>query len=535
MTLAYARLRVSTSYNVSYPSTVAFDEIEVDTGDLTDPGDPTVVTITAGMTVIEVNVSLKGTEGSPTNLFVAILKNGVIVRHLNFYGRGASAVTNFEAPDNATFGSLIPVAEGDKIAAYVNCSSATTVPAQILQDSFMEVVDRTNFNGVIAKRGNDLTGITWPLTPLIYNGVILDTDDWYDPDTGLITVPAGFNAAGFTGVTISAGMATTSAQSTGTNTIRVQKQNPDTSWSDVRGIRPHMRNRTATGFSTNTAFVHAPGIPATDGEVFRIYANQDGLSATETVLANSYTMLSVMAVGAEADPVSFNDPYWPEVALLADFDGTGGAQTYVEKSSNRATMTGLTIAQLNGSVALFGPTGLSIGASSWARFPALAEYLFGSADFTIEFFVSRTASYPATPSYAIALYDTGANQRSWAIRIGSASIDFWYATVGSTGIQVIGAAAPGANTWHHVCVCRKGTDLRMFLDGVMIHKETGFTATFHASTAAYLSLGCATTNGSRLSTSALDNIRMEELRITRRARYDSDAGFVVPASAYPIG
>lgn len=298
MVLNHARIRVSTNYAASFPANIAFDEIVVDVGGLTDVGSPSKIIIPAGYSIIEALGSAKATQ-AVRNIRLEIHKNGVPVPQFQNYGRGENTSAEWEVPDNFAIAPFIPVTEGDEIELYASYAYAPTAPTHIAVDSMLEVIDRSGGQFLVAGRSSDLTGISWPLAPLIFNDEVQDPLSLYDPATGLITIPTGFNAAGYTALDIGAGFQTTDSATTGSNLIRIQKQMPDTSWASIRGLRPHMNNGAGgagTAYSRNTAFVFAAHTPATDGDVFRVYANQAGLSSTESILSGDFTLLTVRAI-----------------------------------------------------------------------------------------------------------------------------------------------------------------------------------------------------------------------------------------------
>jgi hypothetical protein len=133
--------------------------------------------------------------------------------------------------------------------------------------------------------------------------------------------------------------------------------------------------------------------------------------------------------------------------------------------------------------------------------------------------VSQCAGTPAWALYMhinslyFRCWDTGGTQRD-----GTAFT--WHA----------GTTPPlNLNTWYHVACDRDGSgNLRVYIDGAMVSKTTGYTHNIRSGT------GTADV-GSVAGTNQYDfNGWMDEVRITKGvARYASDSGYTVPTAAFP--
>ena len=162
------------------------------------------------------------------------------------------------------------------------------------------------------------------------------------------------------------------------------------------------------------------------------------------------------------------DPYFNLTTLLLHGNGTNGAQnnTFLDSSTNNFTITrnGNTT---QGSFSPFSQTGWSnfFNGSSSIQSVSGASTALGSGNFCVDLW------YYKTSTAAAGLFGNLASNSDlqWAIII-STTIRFqgWNTLFLST-------SEPSINQWHHVAVCRSGTVLSMFIDGVRVATATNST------------------------------------------------------------
>lgn len=236
------------------------------------------------------------------------------------------------------------------------------------------------------------------------------------------------------------------------------------------------------------------------------------------------------------------DPHFASVVFLAGFDGTDGSTTFNDESNSNHTLTAIGNAQIDTAQKKFGTASLLLdGTGDVVTVANSADFQFGSGQFTVELFarLSFILSGGSQSRFLAALYETD-SQRSWAMRAvtdlsGNARISFIYSTNGTSGTpHDFDIAAPEVwqtGVWHHIAMDRDASNVwRIYVDGVMAGKVT-ISSTLHASTGK-LSIGDFLTGGAPGGTAWQGWI--DEIRITKGvARYASDAGFTVPAEAYP--
>lgn len=227
-----------------------------------------------------------------------------------------------------------------------------------------------------------------------------------------------------------------------------------------------------------------------------------------------------------------DDPHLGSVVLLLGFEGADGATaTSDESPAARGAATFFNQAQLDTAQKKFGSSSLLLdGTDDRITFPDHADWTFGSStDFTIEAWVrfNNTTGFQAVCSHWTA---TGPDQ-SWVFdKNSSHELRFAYSTDGSSTVEVKGTWGPSTGTWYHVAADKSGGTLRIYADGTMIAKATSVPS-FHNS-ATGLRIGTA--GGTAFGEVNDFNGWIDELRITRGvARYASDAGYTVPAAAFP--
>jgi hypothetical protein len=136
------------------------------------------------------------------------------------------------------------------------------------------------FHGALFGLTADLTSLTFPVNPVLYDEVIYDTDTIVASD-GVFTIPVGFTMAQFT-----AGVALTSEAVAGSITINLYRN----------GVEEKMAStwprQSSTGFTNNNVMGVSPWLPVTAGDDFQIRVNRSGLTGT-SILAAVDTLFGV--------------------------------------------------------------------------------------------------------------------------------------------------------------------------------------------------------------------------------------------------
>ena len=212
----------------------------------------------------------------------------------------------------------------------------------------------------------------------------------------------------------------------------------------------------------------------------------------------------------EAPPEVETDPNLSDVVSLMSFDGDLSDLTGKSWSGSASTST----AQKR-----FGSASLRTTKGTGAQFiegPTSADWAFGTGDFTVECWVRAdniTTGFWHSP------------MGNWS---GSSGWCFFIDNLARLRFHVNGASISGgvisAGTWHHIAADRQGSDLRIYVDGVVAATVTDST-------------NLARTDGIRVGQNRVGNNDglpgyVDEVRITKGvARYAG--AFTPPASPFP--
>lgn len=167
------------------------------------------------------------------------------------------------------------------------------------------------------------------------------------------------------------------------------------------------------------------------------------------------------------------DPLFDQTTLLLQGDNVSGSSqnnVFVDSSTNNFLITrnGNTT---QGSFSPFaqgpGYWGNYFDGSSLLTVPANNAFVFGTGDFTVELWIYQTAAWNINNI----INNVSSGNLSWNIEVSSGNIYFsgWNTTFLNAGPQ------PSINAWHHIAVCRSGTTLSMFIDGVRTGTTTNST------------------------------------------------------------
>ncbi len=212
------------------------------------------------------------------------------------------------------------------------------------------------------------------------------------------------------------------------------------------------------------------------------------------------------------------DPHWEHVALLLKGTGDKGNQTFVDESTSNHTLTA------NGDVTqgTFSPFspgefGVYFDTSSRLEVPDSADWDF-SGDFTIEFWQclqsSVTNGTPMERRYIGGGVDSvdgyGIQEQSGVYRF----------TLGSTHVFWTSELADEIGEWVHYAVCRSGSTVRVFRNGV---EEGSGTESVSVSNSTSLGIGGNLLSGSGFAAGQgdIDGI-ISGFHITTTALYTTD-------------
>lgn len=168
------------------------------------------------------------------------------------------------------------------------------------------------------------------------------------------------------------------------------------------------------------------------------------------------------------------DPYWTSVSYLLVGNGANGTTTNIKDSSNNnltTTITGNTV---------ISTTQSKYGSGS-VYFDGLGDYLtlastslltFGTGDFTVEMWFYQTV----TTDYEQLFVTCNSYLTSGCFRLYTGPSNNRLEVAVATTNLLTPVTTFSNNTWNYVAVCRAGSTLTMYLNGVNIASATNTTS-----------------------------------------------------------
>lgn len=247
----------------------------------------------------------------------------------------------------------------------------------------------------------------------------------------------------------------------------------------------------------------------------------NGLDTILNITINENSLVKYLQV-APVNP----DQYEKNVSLLLNgevqYDLAG--KNFLEYNGNFQSNG------INTTTKKFGNSSMYFDGTSWIRVLPSSYLLFGSSNFTVEFWINCTL--PATGSIVpIGKWGSGANSRSWGIFIAAnGTLSFGLSTDGATGLYSPSSEAGliQTNTWAHVALTRNADSIDLWVNGVktLATYNIGIAALFNASVQTTI----GTVNNSTSTDGAYGRMTgyLDGLRITEGvARYQNN--FTPPA------
>lgn len=229
------------------------------------------------------------------------------------------------------------------------------------------------------------------------------------------------------------------------------------------------------------------------------------------------------------------DPFYANVILLVGAEGIDGSTAFVDESPLAKTITPFGNVQIDTAQFKFGASSALFDGSVDSF--TIPHATFGVGDFTAETFMRFTAINNAQRGNTFFSQYGVSNQTRLYFKLHTETsgigrvLRFAYTRPDtSTFFFDSSAWTPILNTWYHVAIDRSGSVIRMYVDGVMIGTATEIPN--------HNTVGTIPIKIGRIDSvsgfTADHNGHMDEIRLTDgSARYASDAGFTVPAAAYP--
>lgn len=211
--------------------------------------------------------------------------------------------------------------------------------------------------------------------------------------------------------------------------------------------------------------------------------------------------------------------------LLIHFNGTDGQTSYTAETGQTLTFNGT--AQLDTAQKKFGTASLLVdSAGDSISVPDSDDWDFGTGDFTVEAFV-RVGAVSSNYDYIVGNVDFQLGSAGWGLGLQEGKIRFSFMYSGGWAKDVQTVVSMSVDTWHHIAVTRSGTNLYIFLDGVL-QSTTGSSGASISAGALPLYAGDGPSGSWGL------NGHIDEIRVTKgEALWTSN--FTVTTTEYPGG
>ena len=224
------------------------------------------------------------------------------------------------------------------------------------------------------------------------------------------------------------------------------------------------------------------------------------------------------------------DGYDSYTKLLLHCEGADASTIVKDEKGNMVSMVGT--AQLDTAQYKFGAASLLLdGNSDYVTVPDSDDWYFGTADFTIDFWVRFNT---LTNQQCLFSQQVDNNNRWFLIKRSSGAsnlLEFVFVSGGVTKANYLQQSwSPNSGQWYHIEICRSGTTAKLFIDGVQsaMTENTAFGTNDVGNIGAILQIGYSTS----ITACYLDGW-IDEFRVSKGiARHTSN--FTAPTSAYAV-
>jgi hypothetical protein len=242
----------------------------------------------------------------------------------------------------------------------------------------------------------------------------------------------------------------------------------------------------------------------------------NGTNYTFTVHATNANGDSSESSASNSVTPAVTDPYWSNVSLYLQMNGTNGSTTFTDSSSNNHSITasgaGIALTTTNPKAGTAAADVTTTG--GYITLPASVAFVLGTGDFTLEWF-ERSAGTGS------AYFGRAVGASTYDIQVGY-STDVYRWALGSV---VASGAMTGRRdgNYHHIAVVRVSGTISWYFDGVLSGTPVYDTSTIGSSSGQWILLG----------TNTVSQIAVyDELRLTKGiGRYTTD--FTPPTPPYP--
>jgi hypothetical protein len=234
--------------------------------------------------------------------------------------------------------------------------------------------------------------------------------------------------------------------------------------------------------ASNVTRIFYNGTLQTSGTIATSYTQGElriGNSGVNNGFINGYVSNMRYLKGTALYTANFTPPTTPLTAITNTQLLTAQSNRFIDNSTNAFTVTptGTMSVQAFGPFApalqwtpdVVGGSGYFDGSGDSLTTSANANLAIGTSDFCIEWFYYQTS----TQTSATPFCQWGGGVTDWILQYNSSNFIFYYAN-GSTSISY--SYTPVPNQWTHGCVCRSGSTMSLYLNGVRVNTKTDSTS-----------------------------------------------------------
>lgn len=179
-------------------------------------------------------------------------------------------------------------------------------------------------------------------------------------------------------------------------------------------------------------------------------------------------------MGAVIDENFPVDDYWVNVSLLMHCEAVSGSQSFIDSGLSNLTITAIGSDYPNADAATkkFGTSSICFDGSTSKRLSIVNDGGFDfdpSSDFTVEAWVKTNSSVGY--GMIIGVWEAGTSKQ-WFFGEASSKLVFAWFMPGFVFAELQSPTITLHDDFHHVAVCRAGTVLRLFLDGMQVATGT---------------------------------------------------------------
>lgn len=160
--------------------------------------------------------------------------------------------------------------------------------------------------------------------------------------------------------------------------------------------------------------------------------------------------------------MAIGDPYFDKVVLGLNFDSG-----LIDASTFKRTMSFVGNAKITSGAAKNGIGGLALdGVGGYITTPLTSELKLSNSDFTIELWLKPNVVTGVGTLLGIRY---AAGTYGYVLYRNQAGVQFSYTSNGTTQVNAV-AVLTGmtVGVWAHIAVCREGSNIKVFLNGVQV-------------------------------------------------------------------